>query len=462
MEKKSSLPFYILVIAIFLILIAPNMFSDGMFMDGLFYATIAENLANGMSSFWHPTLTASMDTEFYSHPPLMFGLESLFFRIFGSGYLSERIYSFSTFVVTGIIVVKIWKNIQPDISIKTGWLPLLFWFSIPLISWTITNNMLENTMMVFTSLSILFLLKSFQSRRFLWIPLAGLSLLLAFMIKGLTGLFPLMFLFWGFLFLPGYSFKRMIVDTSLLVFSFTVGISLMFWIWPDSYTYLQLYFEKQLVTSLTAVQDVDSRFFIVFRLFKELIPSFILLLVGFLLFRKNRIKNPSLQWISIFLCLGLSGVLPVMISLKQSGFYILATFPFFAIVFALLLHPSVSKWYKEKYANNWILNGIAVFLLLFGLGMNVYFSTTVSRDKEKIELVQELNKIKPEIQSVSASGAVFQDWSLQAYLWRKGKISMTTVSSESEFILLDENQEDSEYEEYTEVPISSTYRLLKR
>ena len=101
--KNKQAPFFIGTIAIFLAIISPHMFSDGMFMDGLFYAAISHNLAQGMGSFWDLFLTHTLFPHFQGHPPLAFGIQSLFFKYLGSSIYIERIYSLTTFIITGFI-----------------------------------------------------------------------------------------------------------------------------------------------------------------------------------------------------------------------------------------------------------------------------------------------------------------------------------------------------------------------
>ena len=162
--KNNLYPFYLSVFGIILIIISPSLLSDGMFLDGLLYAVISKNLANGIGDFWHLHLTKTL-SPIFEHPPLAFGLQSLFFKILGDSIFVEKLYSFLTYVVTGIIIVKIWKKLIVNNSNQTAWLPLLLWITIPLVFWAIPNNMLENTMMIFTSLSVLFI-KKLENRRF--------------------------------------------------------------------------------------------------------------------------------------------------------------------------------------------------------------------------------------------------------------------------------------------------------
>lgn len=158
-----------------------------MFADGVDNATISRNMAKGLGQFWRPHHTATLAPEFYDHPPLMFGMQSLWFRLLGDSIYVERFYSLTTFILVGILMVLIWREMTNDI--KTGWLPLLFWFAVPKVSWACANNMLENTMSVFVTAAALFYLKSLKANRIFFVGLCGLSLALGFLSKGIFALF---------------------------------------------------------------------------------------------------------------------------------------------------------------------------------------------------------------------------------------------------------------------------------
>ena len=76
--------YYLFLLGLIGIFFMPILIQKGMFVDGLWYATIANNLSNGLGTFWQPMLTETMAPEFYSHPPLVFWLQSLFFDVFTS------------------------------------------------------------------------------------------------------------------------------------------------------------------------------------------------------------------------------------------------------------------------------------------------------------------------------------------------------------------------------------------
>ena len=77
--KNNLYPFYLSVFGIILIIISPSLLSDGMFLDGLLYAVISKNLANGIEIF-STTPHQNIIPYFFEHPPLAFGLQSLFLK----------------------------------------------------------------------------------------------------------------------------------------------------------------------------------------------------------------------------------------------------------------------------------------------------------------------------------------------------------------------------------------------
>lgn len=271
--KIKQFPFYLIAVAIFLIMVSPTMFSDGMFMDGLWYAAIAKNLANGVGGLWDLQLSKTIYTHFIEHPPFAFWLQAIFFWMFGESFLIERFYSLFMILVTAWAISLIWKNVSGKKYSRFGWLPILFWVSIPLVSWSAANNMLENTMAVFICLSVLFTIKSLKAKRFAFLAISGLMLFLALLTKGFVALFPLSLPFWIYLFNKNKAFKEMFISTFVLIIFTVMPLLFIFVFSQEGATSLFHYFNKQVVGSINNVQTVDSRFFIVSRLFQELLPA---------------------------------------------------------------------------------------------------------------------------------------------------------------------------------------------
>jgi 4-amino-4-deoxy-L-arabinose transferase-like glycosyltransferase len=229
------------VLALFFGIISPAWLTEGMFLDGVTYAAISKNLAGGLGSFWDLHYTSTLYPHFHEHPPLAFGLQALFFRVLGDGFLTERIYSVGTYLISGIIMIRIWKRVAGEEIASLSWLPLLFWITIPLVTWSAPNNLLENTLMVFTGLSVLFILRSLTSNRVLNLSLAGFMLFLGFLTKGFVALFPLSLPFWTWLLGPGGSWKRFLKETGILLASMAFLFLLLFLLVPESRTSLSVY-----------------------------------------------------------------------------------------------------------------------------------------------------------------------------------------------------------------------------
>jgi len=453
---KKHLPFLIIVIALFLGIISPYLLSEGMFFDGVLYALISNNLARGIGSFWELHGSNMYIYQFNEHPPLAFGLQSIFFRVLGNSIIVERIYSLTTFIVTGIIIMKIWKRISEPALAVLAWLPLLFWIVIPLVSWSASNNILENTMMIFDSLAILYVLKSKEKKRILNISLAGFMLFLGVLSKGLVALFPLSIFFWFLITDSKIKFKSFVINTFILSLATILPLLIVFLISPQSIDTLYMYFSNQIIGSINNIQTVNSRFFIVIKLFKEIIPVLLLVIIAFVLTRKEKLL-PDKRMIYCCFLLGLSGVVPIMISMKQSGFYILATFPFFSIAFALLVARRVlflTDKISIKSIGFRIYKIFSFIILLVSFVLVLLSINKVNRDEEKIADIKSVIEVVQEETTISVQPILWQDWSLQSYFYRYANISIDAQKQFThKYVLVSKGYNDKALVKYDKIAI---------
>ncbi len=152
-------------------MIAPSFLTEGMFLDGIIYSEIASNMAEGKGSFWDPCMNHILFPHFREHPPLALGLNSLFYRLFGNYLIVDKIYSVFTLLVTASLVICIWKR-TANVS-RLSWFPLLLWLLIPLVTWSSTNNVLENTMSIFVLLSVYMAIIGIQKHNDIFSILSG-------------------------------------------------------------------------------------------------------------------------------------------------------------------------------------------------------------------------------------------------------------------------------------------------
>src|SRR5690606_14516093 len=116
---------------------------------------------------------------------------------------------------------------------------------------------------------------------------------------------------------------------------------------PAARESLDIYVNQRLLVRINDVHTRDSHFYIVSRIFWELLPGMILVIITLLIYRLRKVdlglKKEQYRMILFFGLLGLSASAPVALTLVQKTFYISPSFPFFAISLALLIAPGMAN-----------------------------------------------------------------------------------------------------------------------
>lgn len=419
-----------------------------MFLDGLMYAAIAKNLAMGQGEFWNLFYTDTFYTQFNEHPPLVFGLQSLAFSLFGDHLWVERWYSLGTYFLISGLMYKIWTFLGKSKS--TFWLPMLFLSLIPLMTWSTANNMLENTMSIFTCATVYFYLRSTNGSRYFFLILSSSMVLFAFLSKGFTGLYVLVFPLSYSLFSKQKSSVRGFLDSLFIAVLSVTMLLIIFYVNDDSLQALSRYYDRQVVGSLEHVVTVKSRFYILSKLLTELLIPIGLILLVFLWIRKRKEPfNASIDRSQAFafFALGLCGVLPIIISLKQSGFYIVTTFPFFAIALALFTVKSFVVFQHDILLNKLRLVQIVCGVLLVGtISLYMVFANRIGRDKEKIVMIQEFDTLIRNDEIVFIPEYMWSDWNIHAYFSRFKNVSLSAEAPSDGALFLSKSQQGDDFE----------------
>ena len=446
MLNKPQLPFWIFTASIFIILICPTLFQDGMFMDGIQYACVAKNLANGDGSFWHPFLSETWwkagSNYFMEHPPLIYGIQAQFFKLLGNSLYTERIYSLITGLLTAIMIVKNWRIIPVENSIKnTGWLPLLLWIITPVCYWSYQNNLQENTMSLFILISTYFTIKGLISKQKIYLFfLGGIGLFLATFSKGVPGMFPLFIIPIYYLIFKTISIKKTIIYSGILVITPIIIYSILL-LNENAYQSLSFYLEKRLLFRIQEEGVVSNRFYILYQLFMELLPSIIftiaILLISF-------IKKTATQWnqnkklIIFFLLIGFSGSLPLMLTDVQRGFYLLPAIPFFSISFSLIIAPIVHQWTQKIKPLSFFYKLItwgSISLLIISILITASKVNKTGRDHDILHDVHLIGNKIPNGCNIQMNITLYEKWNLQFYLLRYYNIACTYSQNKSNYIL---------------------------
>lgn len=467
----SNIYFFLFVGFLFLGLVGNNLFSDGMFLDGLLYADISRNLAMGLGSFWHPHLSNTLFPQFYEHPPLALGLQAIWFKIFGDSIYVERIYSLSTFIITGYVVVLIWKQLTNEK--QTAWIPLLLLLTFDGIIWCTTNNMLENTMTIFTCFSVFSYLKSYKNKhKIIWAITAGISLSLGLLTKGFFCLYIWGLPFFMWLFERKEKFVKMFLDTAIIIGSTVLPIALLYFFVPDAQINMTNYFNKQVIGSIENVVTVGSRFQII-KMFIQasIIPIIIAAIVIIIYIKKHKEKKlltKNLKSFLTFFTLTISGVLPIMISLKQRSFYILTVYPFFAIAIAYYIYPIIKPEIKKFYEKKRTFKAFKIItfvVILSSVTLSLMQINRIGRDEQTISECKKIINAIGKNETINICENMYSNWNLHGYFSRYGNISLNSTQKDTCKYYISADNCNKEYLDkyYKIVPLETRkYKLYRR
>jgi Dolichyl-phosphate-mannose-protein mannosyltransferase len=438
--QNKNLPFWLFTFSVALILTVSKLIQDGMFLDGMLYTCVSHNLAIGTGTFWSPESSPSFFNSgsqiFHEHPPLVFGIQSLFFRILGDSMYVERFYTFLTMCISAFLIKLLWDSIfNNDQNLKSiSWLPVFLWITIPSSSWSYSNNMMENTMGIFTLSAVLFIYKSIESgkNKIGTLLLSGLFVFFATMSKGVPGFFPVVFpiIYWAIyrkkttLFLTLFQTLTIISVPALLYF-------ILFHL-PESRENLTFYITKRLLGRINEDPTVGNRFYIIKRLFAELLPQ---ILFSVLIISLAKLKKPDQPLISnkslsaVFFLTGLAASVPLSFTMVQRGFYLVPSFPYFALGFSILLAPIVLNFRETifiKTENLKIYSILSTVLFVFAICFSLMQKGKTVRDKDILHDVYVIGNTIPKKSAVTVSREIAGTYVLECYFIRYYSISLYT------------------------------------
>ena len=423
----SRLP-YIIVLIILLAIVSPYWFSYGMFMDGLIYSTVAKNLHDHLGSFVDPQFTPFFHAHFHEHPPLGMYIQSGLYAISSSPIL-DRWYSIITLLLSGWVMVKLWCFLEPNKS-RLGYWGLLFWGTTPLIIWALPNNLLENLMGLWVMLAILYQWKSFRSNHWGLSLLTGLLWTLSFYTKGPVGLFPMAL--GPILWLLKIENRTIVFKQWCIAMGFALALFFIpYWSIPELQMSWNAYFHQQIEHSLQRVVTVDSRFYILFQTLNHAIPMLAFLgLIGWYWRKHIQLVFDKKTW--ALLLLGLSGIVPMMISLKQREFYIIPAWPLIVLSVAMVAVPILEKLDSllRPMPKKWGI-ALATVLIIGALANAIRYRGDFVRDSVTQSDLKKIAWNFPHVHTIHFTSELHQDYSLIGYAQRFFKMGLDPFKNDT-------------------------------
>lgn len=468
---NKHFPFWLLTIAVFIAMIVPALIQDGMFMDGIIYACISKNQAHGLGSFWVQSLSLTMTQNYL--PPLVFVIQSAFFKLFGDGMYSERIYCFTTACITFWFIANLWKGFfynDPEMR-SAGWLPSLFWIVIPVVHWAFANNMLENTMGVFTTASVYYITRALNGakRRLAYIVLSGALIFLATLSKGFPGLFPIAVPVIHYIVFQKNGFLKSLSYTFLLIAAPVMGYAFL-WMNDEAYKSITSYFTNRVIFSIENVSTEGWRFYILYKLFMELLPILLAGIAVTLLSKPFshffRLSKNEYGILLYTLLIGVSGSFPLMATLEQRRYYMLASLPFYALGIAAYTAPALKKL-LIKLNNQSIsfrfFRASSIVILTGVIGFSFLQVGKASRDEEMLQDVHLIGSKLVNGTIIGLHPSLSKEYSLQSYLTRYYNISLDSYYSQYEYSLHSKEFPAPDTSEYIRMDMNTIkYDLFKK
>ncbi len=413
------------------LLLLPGLVREGMFMDGMLYTVVAHNEARGIGTFWEPRFSqlglANMDT-FHEHPPLAFGLQALWFRLFGSAFWVERAYAFVAALLMVALLLGLWRELTRNEERARGlgaW-PVLLWGIVPQVFWCTHNNMLENTMGLFTTGAVWCGLRGLRTGSPALAVGAGGLVFLATFTKGVPGLFPLGAPFLWWLFTRQGGARRMLLFTLVPAIVLAL-VYLLLWQWPEARANLETYVDARLMHRISAKPTVEHRWQILLDLFNSQLGPMMLAGAVVLGSARGDPASPTARPALALLAIGFSGVAPMMLTLVQKSFYSVPAFPPIALGLALWSAPALTRLLDLLALRRRLPKGLSFAggtVLFASVAASVLLWGRPGRDADMLHDVARIGAIVPRGALIGCAPELWEHWNLQGYLLRYHDISL--------------------------------------
>ena len=413
--------FFLSIIVVGMLLL-PYWLSPGMFFDGVTYAAVANNWSQKIGEFWRP-FYHHRDEPFMAHPPLLYVLLGVFYKLLGHDWWVEELYNFLTYALTIILSIAIVQRIAGSSNI-TSFLPFFFLSITPLYSWAFRATLMDNTVTVFALLSVYLGLIYVQSDQIIFFLAAIVSVFLGFMVKGPPALFPMFFLPVHTLLFYRNSIKKWVIALLPLII-IAIMVCALILLSNKALYFFEVYFTKQVVASIRGIESTHTpRWYLLQKLVIELLPMSLVSAI-FIVIGSKKIKTSfsfsSSSWVTLFLLVALVGSLPLLISQKQRAFYLVPSLPFFAIACSLISSQYLTRFIQS--INSKVLNKteIVVWVLSMISVLSSFLTRRIFSDDSFLvnDILTLTHKVEP-YSTIRCSSTTAVNWKWVAYAARYG------------------------------------------
>jgi 4-amino-4-deoxy-L-arabinose transferase-like glycosyltransferase len=371
--------------------------------------------------YWLPNLPKF----YFENPPLMIWLEATFFYVFGDHWWTEKLFSLFVYASTALAMFYLWQQVSRFVPTlrNHALLAVVCWVLIPVSNWSTANNMMDNVLLFWIVLTTAFMLRYVYSHSRIFGVWAGCTIFLGILSKGPVALYPLAIPILLCLVMTHLKFWDACIKTIIPTF---VAVGLFFLLCilnEDAFDYFRTYWEQRLQAVIIGTrQDMAlhgiERLSIVKDYLMEGSLTFAFMVAAYLY---KPVPLEVRKWSGFFILLGLCGMLPIIISTKQSNIYLVPSMPMLSFALAIIisgLDLKVSRfWYRLSFIG---------FILIGVLGLGVFFHKwgSLGRDYDQISSIHQISKIIPARTTICMNNQDHKDFRVHGYMQRMAKLSI--------------------------------------
>ncbi|OLE83362.1 MAG: hypothetical protein AUF76_06620 [Acidobacteria bacterium 13_1_20CM_2_65_9] len=421
----------------------PRLAHRGMFLDGVTYASIARNLAEGRGRFWEPFYTATIYPAFHEHPPLAFWLQSLWFRVLGDHWYVERVYCLVAAMLMAALLALTWRAVYAPPVHDTrehrerdadDWLPIALWMLAPVVSWSIVGNLLETTVCVFVTAAVAAIAIGSRAPAAAAIVTgcaSGLCIAGAVLSKGPVGFFPLAAPVIMAV-LPDR--RRSSLWSAAGQWTMVALCAVVLYRAPSARDSLSTYVDQQIITALAGQREVSgSSITIVIALLQGVWLPMTLAIALVVAAARGWVRPTSRdrQVAIVFTLIGLAGTLPMLVSPKQTGHYLMPAVPFYAIGAAALVAETVDTLARRLSKGRGVFAIRILTAAVALVGLVAISLPAVERDPMRLADLDRLAAVAPRGETVGICPSANGDWMLHAWMQRRFLVSLDAAEPHS-------------------------------
>ncbi len=436
-------PLTLFAVAVLTAAVSPLLLTVSRFLDGVLYAAMARNMAEGVGDLWHPHWIGAAGRVYHEQPPLAIWIASHLYRVAGDIPGLDPLWSLVQTIGLMLLLAVIWCRttaMAPPVAAQAGaWWPILLFAALPLTQWMARSHMLESTMALFVAGAILAALIGVRAKNPIsgwgWGAAGGAMVTLAVLSKGPAGAFPLAVPLIAAATLERRRFAHALGVTLAMLAGAAAAAGVLVVRDPEAMAFVRQYLDQQVLARFEGRRVAGgSHFHLLKVLAGEMGVAAGIALAAGLVLRRWPLRQEGPALIAgggvplFFLVVGLAGTLPILLSDKQSRWYLFPALPFFVLAFAALTAP-IAHRIELRLAGHArrVALAAAALLLLAGAVTGIRAGTPVRHREFVAAFVYGNLALPPRAMVTACPESLSRDWQLVADLQRYRRASLVAA-----------------------------------